>query len=55
MKVYKNTKGLYGIDYIDETGKRHRHIVAPNESAAKQELAKRTTAFYKAKNEPQLR
>lgn len=55
MKVYKNAKGLYGIDYIDETGKRHRHIVATNESAAKQELAKRTTAFYKAKNDPHLR
>jgi len=55
MKVYKNAKGLYGIDYIDEMGKRHRHIVATNESAAKQELAKRTTAFYKAKNDPHLR
>ncbi|WP_428074681.1 tyrosine-type recombinase/integrase [Candidatus Avelusimicrobium luingense] len=55
MKVYKNAKGLYGIDYIDENGKRHRCIVATNESAAKQELAKRTTAFYKAKNDPYLR
>lgn len=55
MKVYKNAKGFYGIDYIDETGKRHRCIVATNESAAKQELAKRTTAFYKAKNDPYLR
>ena len=55
MKVYKNAKGFYGIDYIDETGKRHRCIVATNESAAKQELAKRTTAFYKAKNDPHLR
>ncbi len=54
MKIYQNEKGLYGIDYIDETGKRHRHIVATSESAAKEELAKRTNAFYKAKNDPHL-
>lgn len=54
MKIYRNKKGLYGIDYNDETGKRHRKIVATSESAAKEELAKRTNAFYKAKNNPQL-
>ncbi len=54
MKIYKNKKGLYGIDFNDETGKRHRFIVASNESAAKEELAKRTNAFYKAKNDPRL-
>ena len=54
MKVYKNAKGLYGIDYTDETGKRRRVIVATNESAAKAELARRTSAFYKAKNNPRL-
>ena len=54
MKVYQNKKGLYGIDYYDKTGKRHRQIVATNESAAKEELAKRTNAFYKAKNDPHL-
>ena len=54
MKVYRNAKGLYGIDYTDETGKRHRRIVATNESAAKAELARRTSAFYKAKNDPRL-
>lgn len=54
MKIYQNSKGLYGIDYYDETGKRHRHIVATNESAAKEELAKRTNSFYKAKNDPRL-
>lgn len=36
MKIYRNKKGLYGIDYNDETGKRHRKIVATNESAAKE-------------------
>ena len=50
MKIYRNKKGLYGIDYNDETGKRHRKIVATSESAAKEELAKRTNAFCKAKN-----
>lgn len=54
MKIYRNKKGLYGIDFNDETGKRHRFIVASNESAAKEELAKRTNAFYKAKNDPRL-
>lgn len=54
MKIYQNEKGFYGIDYIDETGKRHRHIVATSESGAKEELAKRTNAFYKAKNDPRL-
>ena len=54
MKVYRNAKGLYGIDYTDETGKRRRVIVATNESAAKAELARRTSEFYKAKNDPRL-
>ncbi|GEM_PF-2757038 len=54
MKIYQNKKGLYGIDYYDKTGKRHRRIVATNESAAKEELAKCTNSFYKAKNDPRL-
>ncbi|WP_428049874.1 tyrosine-type recombinase/integrase [Candidatus Avelusimicrobium caledoniensis] len=54
MKIYQDKKGRYGIDYKDKTGKRHRQIVATNESAAKEELAKRTNDFYQAKNDPRL-
>ncbi|MBR4508349.1 MAG: site-specific integrase [Elusimicrobiaceae bacterium] len=54
MKIYRNKKGLYGIDYYDKTGKRHRKIVGTSESAAKEELAKRTNLFYKAKNDQRL-
>ncbi len=54
MKIFKNKKGLYGIDYYDETGKRHREIVSTNHSAAQAELAKRQQAFYAAKSNPRI-
>ena len=52
MKIYQNKNGFYGIDYIDQIGKRHREIVSRNHSAAQQELNKRINAFYEAKNNP---
>ena len=54
MKIYQDKKGRYVLDGYDKTGKRHRRIVAMNESAAKKELAKCMDDFYKAKNDPRL-
>ena len=54
MKIYQDKKGRYVLDGYDKTGKRHRRIVAMNESAAKKELAKCMDEFYKAKNDPRL-
>ena len=54
MKIYRDKKGRYGIDFNDKTGKRRRRIVGMSESAAKKELAKCMDEFYKAKNDPRL-
>lgn len=54
MKTYKTKKGLYGIDYRDELGKRHRTIVGTTASAANAQLAKKKNAYYTAKANPQI-
>ena len=54
MKIYPDKKGRYVLDGYDKTGKRHRKIVAMNESAAKVALANCMKEFYEAKNTPHL-
>lgn len=54
MKIYKTKDGLYGIDYLDELGKRHRTIVGMSVSAAKSQLAKKKTAYYEARANPKI-
>lgn len=54
MKIYKTSKGLYGIDYTDELGKRHRTIVGTTLSVAQAQLAHKKAAYYAAKSNPSI-
>lgn len=54
MKIYKTKNGLYGIDYVDEMGKRHRMIVGTTASAANAQLAQKKNAYYTAKANPRI-
>lgn len=54
MKIYKNKNGLYGIDYLDESGKRRRTLVGPAHSKAVTLLAKKEAVYYDAKANPKV-
>lgn len=54
MKIYKTKNGLYGIDYTDELGKRHRTIAGTTVSAAQAQLAQKKAAYYAAKSNPKI-